>query len=632
MESPQGYAESMAFLHSLEQFESQMSNKGQISVKEMTTFLLEVQRSLEIPNLFDLGNDNSVPLSIYTRMAALISWWLMNYQQPLTTDELTELIGRKQLVTSIFYASGFAGTAHLQLYLSRKDQSGGNILSGDRLVLLLAVSALDEVSDELFEAMLQLNAEFVVVLMLGWLNATSVLTTRGENHRARLIRMSGALAGIQAGRSFIDLFLNAWMYCSYALIPDKHQLKKNLNQMVKNYAATFEVKPEPAAYLPAAKPTMVVILERFHSSHAMHRCYRPYIESVKKHFNIVAIVEEQHIDEASDGLFAEVIKVENIYPDIENIITHINRIKPQAIYYPSLGMCRWTVILCNMRLAPVQFMSLGHPATSYSTEIDYLLSMPLDEEQYKVYSERLIFSHADRFVQSPHPQLEQLKRNQNKFSDKVVHIAVNCTAMKLNALFFELCNRLIKESEKPIQFHFFPGIRGYHYDAIRTMIRKQIPSAHVYPHMRYDEFLAILSSCHISLATYPFGNANSTADALLLDLPVVCMIGPEPSSRTDEFVIKSLGAPDYLICDTPEKYFSLSMKLINDPDFYAQTVKAIQSVAIASRLFDKTTFVERDDIGWIFAFAYHYHAQIQQSNAKAVRYQDVAHAKLPSWN
>lgn len=632
MQTQSGYMYSYEFLHSLERLESQMSNSGCISFKDMLAFLLEVQIALELPNLFDREVDNSLPLSIYTRMATVISWWLMSQDKTPTIDELTELAGRKQLVISIFHASGFAGTSHLQLYLSKKDGDGNNILSADRLILLLAVSSLDELSDELFNATFELAPEYIVTLVLGWLNSTVVLTLKGEEHRTRLIRMSGFLSTVKADREFMDLFLNCWMYCSYALTPDKHQLKKNVNLMVKQYLTSVSVKPEVAIYDPSQKPVMLVIMERFLASSAMYRCFRPYIESLKKHFTLVAIVEEQNIDEASRDLFTEIIKVDNVFPKIDDLINHVNRIKPQAVYYPSLGMCRWTIILCNLRLAPVQFMSLGHPATSYSDEIDYAFTMPMDESQYGVYFERLIFSQNDKFRQSPHPLLNEAKKKVRKFNDDCVHIAVNCTAMKLNGMFLEMCKKIMQGSEQKVQFHFFPGVLGYHYDGIRTMIRKSIPSAYVYPHVTYDQFLPLLGGCSLSLATFPFGNANSTADALILGIPVVCMTGPEPASRSDEYIIKSLGAPEYLICDSEEAYVEIVLRLLNDRDFYKKTSELINSIPVEDIIFNNQSNNNCESTGWIFSFAYHYNKQISGSNAKAIRYQDVSSVTLPEWD
>jgi predicted O-linked N-acetylglucosamine transferase (SPINDLY family) len=44
---------------------------------------------------------------------------------------------------------------------------------------------------------------------------------------------------------------------------------------------------------------------------------------------------------------------------------------PDIIYYPSIGMAIWVIAMASLRLAPIQVMTYGHPATSNSPYIDY---------------------------------------------------------------------------------------------------------------------------------------------------------------------------------------------------------------------------------------------------------------------
>ena len=52
-------------------------------------------------------------------------------------------------------------------------------------------------------------------------------------------------------------------------------------------------------------------------------------------------------------------------------------------------MSRWTVLLSNLRLAPVQVMTQGHPATSMSPEIDYVFLSPMEGDLTLLHSERI---------------------------------------------------------------------------------------------------------------------------------------------------------------------------------------------------------------------------------------------------
>ena len=61
-----------------------------------------------------------------------------------------------------------------------------------------------------------------------------------------------------------------------------------------------------------------------------------------------------------------------------------------VLYMPSIGMDLTTIFASNTRLAPVQVIALGHPATTHSDFIEYVIV----EDDYvgseKCFSEQII--------------------------------------------------------------------------------------------------------------------------------------------------------------------------------------------------------------------------------------------------
>lgn len=58
---------------------------------------------------------------------------------------------------------------------------------------------------------------------------------------------------------------------------------------------------------------------------------------------------------------------------LDGFRTAVERIaatRPDMVYYPSIGMDPNIIALVNLRLAPIQIISLGHPATSNTDTID----------------------------------------------------------------------------------------------------------------------------------------------------------------------------------------------------------------------------------------------------------------------
>src|SRR2546429_306824 len=64
-----------------------------------------------------------------------------------------------------------------------------------------------------------------------------------------------------------------------------------------------------------------------------------------------------------------------------------------VVYYPDIGMTPQSILLANLRLAPIQIMSLGHPVSTWGSEIDYFISgADVEPPNYpeRNYSERLV--------------------------------------------------------------------------------------------------------------------------------------------------------------------------------------------------------------------------------------------------
>ena len=95
----------------------------------------------------------------------------------------------------------------------------------------------------------------------------------------------------------------------YASDPKKHDLKRSFNKLLTNLLHESDPKLSPAPQpTERRKPLMAVLHERFTTPHAMYRCYAPLIQNLSKYFDLIAVVEEEHIDAEAENLFTRVIK------------------------------------------------------------------------------------------------------------------------------------------------------------------------------------------------------------------------------------------------------------------------------------------------------------------------------------
>ena len=175
------------------------------------------------------------------------------------------------------------------------------------------------------------------------------------------------------------------MYCSYATHPNKHDIKIWFNKLLLARMKRAGIEIQPNGRRVVDRPKLLVVHERFTESHAMYRSFARIIRRLSDHFDLVALADDAMIDGASDAIFSEVIKLPGKRPPVAEIVKKILAISPDMIFYPSLGMSHWTVMLALLRLAPIQVASLGHPATTKSDAIDYIYTAAMDGDLHRKY-------------------------------------------------------------------------------------------------------------------------------------------------------------------------------------------------------------------------------------------------------
>jgi hypothetical protein len=558
----------------------------------------------------------------YTRLASALSRFATLPTTAFTISELEEICRRKQTIAYIFAASGYRNTRHLIEMLSQPSETQGREMPTAKATIAFALCGLDDIPVPMMDLLPMQPPRLLLILMLGWLNQRAILTQRGEDNRTRLLALGELIEKVEISDRAIPLIVNAWMYTTYASEPTKHQLKRAFNSLLKTLLAKRPMGDAERPKQRHSKPLMVVIHERFTSPHAMYRCYAPMIKSLGRYFELMAVVEEEHIDDAAAEMFSRVIKIPKKRKNVWQIKSEIDRLAPDVVYYPSLGMSHWTVMLAQLRLAPMQFMTLGHPATSMSDVIDYVYTCEMEGDLSAVFNEKVLVG-AETADFQPHSDLPDVLPDLLPASDREVRIAVNSKVMKLSHRLVDICVRLSKNASVPVRFSFFPGERHLYFDGLVPAIKARLPEAHVHPYVSYDQFLKEMCKCDLALAAFPFGNTNSTVDTCLLGIPTVVHFGPESPAQSDAVVLRTIGLPDDLVCRSDEEYYETALRLINDPEARVNALGGLSRETVRQR------FYESEDSGSDCVFAdmiysaFKNHGHLMASDQRVFRHSDL---------
>lgn len=556
----------------------------------------------------------------YTRIAAMISALLCSPDFQIDLGQIEFLAGRKPALEAIFELSGYEGPFHLLRYHGIRNANGSLTLKPNQVFVLSLFYSLDDMPAELMTGVLKLPPDQLLPLMLGWFTAPFVHNDQGEKNRGLLIDNSTLVEEAVPTQGIIQALTSAWMHCSYADHPHKHNLKKSLNAVWLRIDKTGGLKSRSTHYKIVDRPTIVIAAERMSTGHAMYRSYAASIRQLKARYNTVCIAVRGFISETAFDLFDDVILLEPGV-NMKDIGAHLVKIAPDIIYYPSLGMSEWTQMIANLRYAPIQVMTLGHPAPAMMETMDYTLVQAGHGEASREFGTKVLERKAwGSFA----PYSEDIDFNiaAEPFGDDAIHIAVNSSLMKLSPRFLALCERLEKESTRPIHFHFFASAAGYMFDRIRQVFERRFRRFTLEPSRSYVAFLHQLKRCHLALAAFPFGNTNSTVDTCLLGVPTVAYYANEVLSIGDRDVMRMVGLPSWLVSDNDEDYFQTAMKLILEDDARQAIVDQLKATDVKARLFqpprpeDETEFVDAFD--WM----YRNHEALQASSQHLLKVGD----------
>jgi len=333
--------------------------------------------------------------------------------------------------------------------------------------------------------------------------------------------------------------------------------------------------------LQEARKTIFVFLEWFNKWHPIMRTHSISMRALKRRYRLVGFGPQGAVDDAGKTTFDEYHQFASFELSLNflsSVIELSRKQRPAAVYYPSLGMSLYSLFLANLRLAPKQLIALGHPATTHSDKIDYVLA----EEDYigdtSLFSEKVVAvpKNAIPYLEPILPDFEPARR----LPSEPIRVAVPCTIMKLNPRFLAACKAVQDCSPVNVEFHFMlGGSTGFQHAYARKAVRAQMPGAVVHDRAPYPEYMRRISACDLFANPFPFGNTNGIIDTVFLGLPGVCLTGDEVHSHIDEGLFRRMNFPEFCIANTAEEYVEALVRLVSDGELR----KALASELKANR-------------------------------------------------
>ena len=507
------------------------------------------------------------------RLAAAISCLFSDKDFHFAPQGLTSLFALQRWFATIFGSTAFLNADHVVRALNlagKGDLSRLEVTSQDLpkfCLLYLPESEIVLDIDALWEANKYLAASLGMALLAPRFLGSPQAHEKRETLLPWLTEKLPEIESLEALP--FGIMHDVYMHCSYADRADKHDIKASINVLIRRWlesqglkSLNTPVQPKPKQ----GKPTLLVCMEWFNVGHSIYRTHSRTLEAAKALFHVVGMGMASATDEVGHAVFDEWVEIRlgSLQEQIAQIRGEAERRKVQVFYMPSVGMFPLTAMLANIRLAPVMAMALGHPATSHSPNMDYVVV----EEDYvgdpDCFSEELMILPSDGMPYRP-SGLASTKPEPPVIREKpdTVDIVVAASAMKINPGFLHACLSIAKTSKVPVHFHFAVAFaQGMVFEQVKRVVLQVLGTyATVYSHRGYTEYMDIVRQCDMFINPFPFGNTNGIIDTVTAGLVGVCKTGMEVNEHIDQGLFERFELPNWLVAIDNDSYVKAAVKL-----------------------------------------------------------------------
>ena len=508
-----------------------------------------------------------------TRVAVAMSELFSDPQLDISEGGAQRFFTLQRWINMIFASSPFVNADHvLQAYNRNPDKTNLSDFHLDNTrssLIKFCIFYLPESNVNVnLDALWNLDPELCASLCFALQSPRFIATDQAFSKRGTILQwFPEKLATIENLNNVPSAISHdVYMHCSYDIAENKHWVKKALNQVIRRHLLQGGWTDRNVTKLGErdGKPVMVVLLEHFHSSHSIYRTHSTSMIAARERFHLIGVGNEA-VDAAGQAVFDEfhLLKGDNIFGKLNELKEICEKNGASVLYMPSIGMDLTTIFASNTRLAPVQVIALGHPATTHSDFIEYVIV----EDDYvgseKCFSEKLLRLPKDALPYVPSALAPQHVEYRLRENPEVVNIGIASTTMKLNPYFLAALKAIRDRANVKVHFHFALGqSSGVTHPYVERFIKSYLGNdATAHPHAPYDQYLRILHNCDMMVNPFPFGNTNGIIDMVTLGLVGVCKTGAEVHEHIDEGLFKRLGLPEWLIANTVDEYVERAIRL-----------------------------------------------------------------------
>ncbi|HIK47915.1 O-linked N-acetylglucosamine transferase family protein [Thermosynechococcus sp. M55_K2018_012] len=321
-----------------------------------------------------------------------------------------------------------------------------------------------------------------------------------------------------------------------------------------------------------------VISGRWFPSSSPYRTLQPFVKALQETYEVVLYYFPRNgVTPDTNGFVAAYpLLLSNGQLDLSPLIEN----DLMLVYYPDIGMDPESILLSNLRLAPIQVMGYGHSVSTFGSEIDYFIGgaavEPATAAQH--YTEHLILlpGLGQSCIRPPY---------QPQYLPPTTHpLVINCSwhAQKVNPQLLQLLREILSQTQRPLLFRIFTGTavatRNDFLPFVQDLQRFLPPrSFQIISYRPYAEYMALMERGAFALDPYPFGGDNTVVDSLIIGKPIVTYEGQRWYNRIGSALLKQVGLEE-LVATCDREYVEKALRLVEDDDYRQQLSQKLQQM------------------------------------------------------
>ena len=377
-----------------------------------------------------------------------------------------------------------------------------------------------------------------------------------------------SLTGISLGRSYAKchhhsppttnfagvkgMILTDYFHSSYRDPSSERQIKQEANATAQKSLASVSFLNTPNCQ------KIAIITDKWSEKYSVYRTCFKQIATLKKRYHLTLITWRNRGYTPEMDIFHE-IKMLNSPGALD--LRSVRNSDFGLVYFPDIGMNYESVLLSNMRLAPIQVTGIGHSVSTFGSKIDYYISGSdvENEDAQQHYSEKLI--------RIPGFGCDFNKPNYTKHNKPHDTFVVNIAAskQKWNQKFLDTLTIIANSVNKKVLFQLFPGGGDLNLSWVPSndSIKSSLKNIQIISECNYQQYMEAMELGDITLDSFHFGGCNSISDSLFLGIPPVALEGSRWYNRIGPAMLRRLRLSG-LICKTVVQYINTAITLIND--------------------------------------------------------------------